>query len=157
MVLPGTIEGPTGTTGRPLCTHLRIVGAWPSALGDSDAYSIPTQAEANTIFKIGFSFIRTYFSGGKLGSMQFICAYGNGAPNMYEITAYEYTSGICKYSISKVTSGNDGAVFYTDDDGALYITPTYGGARILRGIGIIINSATNMGTSKEGLTPITVG
>lgn len=122
-----------------------------SVLGDSDAYSIPTQAEAHTIFKIGFSFIRTYYNGAKLGSIQFICAYGNGAPNMYEITASE-RDGIRKYSISKVTDGNDGAVFYTDDDGALYITPTYGGPRILRGIGIIINSATNMGTSTEGLT-----
>lgn len=75
---------------------------------------------------------------------------------MYEITASK-REGICKYSISKVTNGNDGAVFYTDDDGALYITPTYGDARILRGIGIIINSATNMGTSTEGLTQITVG
>lgn len=75
---------------------------------------------------------------------------------MYEITTSE-REGICKYSISKVTNGDSGAVFYTDDDGALYITPTYGGPRILRGIGIIINSATNMGTSTEGLTQITVG
>lgn len=125
-------------------------------LGDSDAYSVPTQAQPHTIFKIGFSFIRTYYNGGKLGSIQFICAYGNGTPNMYEITASERDE-IRKYSISKVTSGSDGAVFYTDDDGALYITPTYGGPRILRGIGIIINSATNMGTSTEGLTQITVG
>ena len=58
MVLPGTIEGPAGTTGRPLCTHLLVVGTCSSTL---EVWILSTTTFGSTASLLGQFRFRNFF------------------------------------------------------------------------------------------------